>query len=400
MTTLKIHLAIQSRYQVFDRSGSLPFSIVFGLCRQQSEEDTDPRPLVLNTANSILDLPYALSQKLLTLRGCDAESINDTEIDVGQLSQPEQKKQSYLTLPSPVGRTENWKKCMSTYRYDVDPESELASLLEPGKKYTIRNKAGQDLGFRDYAYSDQAESRNEQEESFMSGEIDKLVAGRVNGHASFSVVSSLPWPPKLQTRMQRCRTEDGHTSADSKERAKMLEITVLNSTSEDVTIQTRGRQRFLIPSGPMDTEDTEEHCPALDPRPRIIDAAAPAPKWTIQIIDIKTYTVVRPARKPSGFVQYQLTDPRPRLENLVTLKPGEPLVRHVDITEVITGLPDGTYGLRMEPRGMWWCLGNCGDFAVEDGEHVPQRLFTSMIPPLTLECEDVVEVQIHNGAAI
>lgn len=400
MTSLTIHLAITSRYQVFDRSGRLPFSVVFGLCRQESEQDTDPRPLVLNTANSILDLPYALSQKLLTLRSCDAEGNNDTEIDVGHLSQPERKEQCYVTLPSPVGRTESWKTSMSIYRYDIDPASELASLLEPGKKYTIRNEAGQDLGFNDFGYSEQDEYASGQGMAFTSSETGKLVSGRRNGHASFVVVPSLPWPPKLETRMRRCKTKDSRASDNGKGQPQLLEVTVLNTANEDVTVQTRDRQRFLTANGPMETEDAEEHCLAWDPRPHIIDAETPAPKATIQVIDIKTHAVVRPAHKPTGFFQYKLTDPRPRLKNLVTLKPGEPIIRRVDISEVTIGLPDGTYGLRMEPRGMWWCLGNCEGFAVEDGERVPQRLFTSMIPPLMLECEDVVEVQVQNGAAI
>lgn len=161
MISLKVHLAITSRYQVLDRSGRLPFSVVFGLCRQKSEQDTDPRPLILNTANSILDLPYALSHKLLTLHSRDAEG-NNTEIDVGHLNPPQRKEQSYITLPSPVGRTKNWKRCMSIYLYDIDPASELGSLLEPGKKYIIRNQAGQELGFTDYGYSEQDKSANRQ----------------------------------------------------------------------------------------------------------------------------------------------------------------------------------------------------------------------------------------------
>lgn len=394
--SLKIHLAITSRYRVFDFSGRLPFSVVFGLCRQESEQDADPRPLILNTANSILDLPYALSHKLLTLHWYNADG-NNTEIDVGHLSQPERKGQSYITLPPPTGRTESWKRCMSTYRYDIDPGSELASLLEPGKKYTIRNQAGQDLGFKDYGYSEHDEFAPGQEMAFTSSENRTLVSGRVNGHASFTVVPSLPWPPKLETCMRRCETNDNDSG---KEQPQLLEVTVINTSTEDITVQTRDRQRFLTANGPMQTEDTEEQCLDLDPRPRIIDAETPAPKATIQVIDIKTHTVLRRAHNPTGFVQYKLTDPRPRLKNLVTLKPGEPLIRHVDISEVTIGLPDGVYGLRMEPRGMWWCLGNCEDFVAEDGERVPHRLFTSMIPPLMLECEDAVEVQVRNGSLI
>lgn len=217
----------------------------------------------------------------------------------------------------------------------------------------------------------------------------------MNGHARFTVVPALPWPPKLETHMRRCETND---TDNGNEQPPLLEVTVINTSNEDVTVQTRDRQRFLTTNGPMDTADAEEHCVALDPRPRIIDTETPAPQSTIQIIDIKTRAVVRPAHRPTGFFQYKLTDLRPSLQHLVTLRPGEPLIRRIDISQVIIGVPDGVYGLRMEPRGMWWCLGNCEDFA-EDG-HVPQRLFNPMIPPLMLQCEDVMEVQVQNGAII
>ncbi|CEJ88857.1 hypothetical protein VHEMI04883 [[Torrubiella] hemipterigena] len=240
---------------------------------------------------------------------------------------------------------------MCTYLYDIDPASELGSLLEPGKKYIIRNQAGKDLGFTDYGYSEQDKSANRQWLAFTpSSEKRKLVSGRVNGHASFTVVPALPWPPKLETHMRRCETNDND---NGKEQSPLLEVTVLNPANEDVTVQTRDRQRFLTANGPMDTADAEEHCVALDPRPRIIDTETPAPKSTIQIIDIKARAVVRPAHRPTGFFQYKLTDLRPSLQHLVTLRPGEPLIRRIDISQVIIGVPDGLYGLRMEPRGMW-----------------------------------------------
>ncbi|MCJ1345992.1 hypothetical protein MMC31_004203 [Peltigera leucophlebia] len=55
-----------TRYRIFDASGQLPFSLVFGLCRR-SPADTDPRPLLLEIAASVLDVPFALAHGLLTL---------------------------------------------------------------------------------------------------------------------------------------------------------------------------------------------------------------------------------------------------------------------------------------------------------------------------------------------
>lgn len=63
---LRISTQLHSRFPVLDRSGRLSFSIVVGLFRR-SPADTDARPLVLCTARSALDVPYALAHGLLTL---------------------------------------------------------------------------------------------------------------------------------------------------------------------------------------------------------------------------------------------------------------------------------------------------------------------------------------------
>ncbi|KAF4472381.1 hypothetical protein FALBO_720 [Fusarium albosuccineum] len=375
--------------KVFDSSGKLPFSIVFGLCRRSSQ-DADHRPLHIDTADSILDVPFAISNKLLTLLVYDAEKRTDIEVDVGQLGQTDSQEQSYLILPSPIGRTENWKKCISIYQYNIDHKSQLASLLKPGRKYTIRHRAGQDLGSGWYTESPE-ELRKP---ASTSSDNQKLVISRADGRASFQVVPCLPWPPKIQTRMQWCRSRGDMITFDEKDGAMRLEITVSNAGAEAINVQTRGRQRFLIPWGPM---EPEEDYPALDPRPRIIDLKSPAPRATIQVIDMTTNTIVRGATKPGVCGLYEKHDPRPKLELLETLEPGKPLVRQVNIGSVVSDLPDGKYALRMEPRGMWWCAGRCEDFAAEGEDRVPQHLFKTMIPPLMLECEHVVQVQVENG---
>jgi hypothetical protein len=66
MDEFRIHVQLNSRYNVFDALGKLPFSIVFGLCRLQ-RSDTDSRPILIETAGSVFDVPYALAHDLLTL---------------------------------------------------------------------------------------------------------------------------------------------------------------------------------------------------------------------------------------------------------------------------------------------------------------------------------------------
>ncbi|SPJ72810.1 uncharacterized protein FTOL_02539 [Fusarium torulosum] len=375
MEKLNIWMVISVRYRVFDQSGKLPFSIVFGLCRR-SPDDTDPRSLRLSARQTILDVPYALSNNLLQLRKYSATTKTDIQVDVGQLGLSN-SEESYLTLPSPVGRTENWRTCLSEYYYHIDPESELASLLEPGEKYSIKNFTGWQLGADKYAYID------EQGELSSPSKKQKLVSSRVHGRPTFHVVESLPWPPELQTRM--------HKDKDTNGNSMLVDVTVLNMGSKAITVQTHGRQRFLTPHGAL---QQDEEFPINDGRPRIIDPDRPSPDATIQILDVCTNKVIRGAKKRSGYVQYHQKDLRPTLDLLTTLRPGEPLIRHIDVGNLLSNLPDGEYGLRMEPRGMWWCIGDCKEW---DEDRVPHDLFSTLIPPLMLKCDDVVRVQVENG---
>ena len=197
-------------------------------------------------------------------------------------------------------------------------------------------------------------------------------------------MESLLWPPELQTKMQ-LKTSDNTTC---------LTISVTNTASEPVSVQTRSLQSFLVPHGAYDVTPD-------DNRPGIIDEN-PAPEETIQILKLSTNGIVQGPRSP-GLCGGRLPqhDSRPILDALTTLRPSVPLVRDVNVSNLLSGLPDGRYGLKMEPRGMWWCLGDCEEFRriCEDGR-VPQDSFQTMIPPLMLECDDLVEVRIENGVSM
>ncbi|GKU07300.1 hypothetical protein FLAG1_07521 [Fusarium langsethiae] len=374
MENLKIHTVISSDYLVFDKSGKLPFSISFGLCRLL-DGDTDPRNLGLKTTRSILDIPYALSHGLLSLQE------DGKEVDVGQLkpTDPSIIDTPFQHLNSPVSRNDNIKKDWSVYHYHVHTDSELAALFKSGKKYTIRNKSG-DLG--EYMFI------NENGQLSKPDEAEKLCSSRANGRALFDVVEFLPWPPEMETAMKRCNGTEDDTLR--------LEITVAIKGNEAISVQTRGRQRFLSPSGPI---EPEPGFPTQDARPRIIDPEKPTPAATIQIFHAATNKAVRGTTQPGVCGLYQKHDTRPKLETLTTLKPGEPVIRHVDVDDLVAKLPDGKFSLRMERRGMWWCVGDCEEFAAAGEDRVPSHLYNTKIPPVMLECGDVVEIEVKDGVA-
>ncbi|KAI3327894.1 hypothetical protein HD806DRAFT_339161 [Xylariaceae sp. AK1471] len=400
MEQVRIHTKIHSRYQVFDASGHLPFSIVFGLCRR-SPTDTDARPLVLHTTHSALDLPFALSHGLLTLHEQHGGE-QDTQIDLsGQLKSPDNKCGTYLTLSSPVNRTETKWEAFTVYQYRIDTDSQLASVLQPRKKYTIR-LVSEDLGVKWWAYEDgngngngQQLLNNQRSKTTQASETGKLVNSKSSaGKASFTVVPTLPFPPKAEVHMRLCRNEESTSDADG---AISLEISVSNTGARPIVVQTRGRQRFLVPWGPFQPEDVD-----IGYRPRIIDVEQPTPGFSLKIVDVATNEVMHQPRNPGpcGLLTDSTAYFRPRLEALVTLRPGEPLIRRVNVSRLLGGLPDGNYRVRTVPRGVWWCFGNYEEIVDEGDDRVPQQLYETKVPPLMLETEDFVELQIEDGRVV
>ncbi|KAI0512895.1 hypothetical protein F5B22DRAFT_637486 [Xylaria bambusicola] len=418
MVDIRIQIVIHNRYLVFDASGELPFSIVYGLCRR-SKDDLDARDIILHTAKSALDVPYAIANGLLTLHEKDDASGEMRSIELDLLDErkgaTDSEEGAYLTLSSPMTRTKHWKEDMTVYQYPIDSKSELGSLLKPGRAYTIR-LASSDLGVKWWRYSDNRNPTNKADLT-QASETARLVRSKSSGgKASFKVVSSLTFPPAIEMHMRLCptdknaREEEGSSNSNSNSgdtsTTATLEVSVCNThPSRPISVQTRGTQRFLMPWGPMQPESEDD-----DSQVRIIDGATAritadiettvrAPIASLQIVDIGTDTVVRAARKPGPCRGLTIAgaDPRPRLNTLLTLRPGETLIRRVDIRNLVKGLPDGAYRVEMRPRGVWWCFGDKDEIADEDREKVARGLYKTAIPPLVLRTEDVVSVKIRDG---
>ena len=397
MSQLPIHTQIHNRYQVYDASGQLPFSIVFGLCRRSSN-DTDPRPLLLDVAGSVLDVPYALAHGLLTLHEQDPQDAKQwVEVDLSRLNKVATKEADCLSLPSPVNRTEHWRDAFTVYHCHIDINGDLASILEPGKKYVIRLASG-DLGVKRWAFSDQKQFVDNDGKPSHDPEAIKLINSKPTaGNATFKIVKSLPWPPRMETRMHLCAPftscDSALANAELSSSNTALEVSVLNTDSDSVTVQTRGHQHFLIPWGPFQPESDAD-----DDRMRIIDAAPHKPPTSsLQVVDSATGKVVRGnERRGTGPLTDSNADRRPKLADVVTLKPGAPIIRRVDIGALVDGLVDGQYKIRIQSRGCRWWHGEIGEEEGEDGM-VPAHLCRITTCPLMLESQDEVELRIRDG---
>ena len=396
MNELRIHTQTHSRYQVYDASGQLPFSIVFGLCRR-SPADTDPRPLLLEISGSVLDVSYALAHGLLTLHEQDPQDPQQwVEVGLGRLNNVAAKEAECLSLPSPVNRTEHWRDAFTVYQCHVDVDGDLASILEPGKTYVIRLASG-DLGVKRWVYSDRKQFVDNDGKPSHGSESVKLVNSKPTaGNATFKVVKSLPCPPRIETRMRLCASSTSSDSALANAQVSSstaLEVSVINTGSESVTVQTRGHQRFLIPWGPFQPEPDAD-----DDRMRIIDATPHKPPTSsLQVVDSATGEVVRGnERRGTGPLMDSNADRRPKVEDVVTLKPGAPVIRKIDIGPLVDGLVDGQYKVRMLSRGCRWWHGEVGKEEGEEGR-VPAHLCRTITSPLMLESQDEVELRIRDG---
>ena len=133
---------------------------------------------------------------------------------------------------------------------------------------------------------------------------------------------------------------------------------------------------------------------ANDDRKRIIDASPHKPPTSsLQIVDSAAGEVVRGnEQRGTGPLTESNADRLPKPEELVTLKPEEPVVRKIDIEALVDGLANGQYKIRMEPRG---CQSWHGEVEMEDEEdgRIPLHLY----PPLMLESQNEVELHIRDG---
>jgi hypothetical protein len=392
MNQLEIHTQIQSRYRAFDASGQLPFSIVFGFCRRSSA-DTDPRPLLLETSGSVLDVPFALGHGLLTLHEQDPDDVSHwVEVDLGRLSNVAPKERGEcVSLPSPVNRTKHWRDAFTVHQSYINLDDDLASVLKPGKKYKIR-LASEDLGVKRWSFSDQKQlAVDAVKPSHGSGEM-RLVKSKITAsNATFRVVKSLSWPPKTEVRMRLSAFASANLSNSA-----TLEVSALNTGSHSVTIQTRGKQHFLFPWGPFEPEPD-----AFDHRPRIIDDKPnESPTSHLRVIDSATGENVRGTQpRRIAALTTSNADGRPKVENVITLKPGAPVIRKIDIGPLLDGLQDGKYKVYLDAKGCRWWDGEIKEDDCENGR-VPAHLGEITIPPLMLESQDEVELRIKDGKVI
>ena len=403
MEPLRVQTQLRSRYTVFDASGRLPFDIVFGLRRKK---DSDARDLSFQITNSLLDVPYALANGLLSLhelRSSDTSPNEHIEVDLSRLRDAitnDEPALEHLTLPSKENRAaKRGQLGVTEYRYRIEAGSLLASLFEPGKKYSI-GLANRDLGIHHWIDSNHAPSSNTDEvpSSIAERTLEncKLVSNPHGGFAVFTVVENLVWPPTVETHMRLVSPERQADSCSDAFSHPSLQVTVMNTSSEVISIQTRGQQRFLSPWGPFQPESDDGINAGR--RPCILDPSSTT--GNLQVIDAATGSVVRDSKQGSvcGLTTGR-SDLRPKVDQLLVLEPGIEVSRDIQLDGFWRGLNDGRYLIRLKPKGCWWHLGDITSEPGDEGK-VPKHLMVPKQTPVVLESNDEVRFDVVDGKIV
>jgi hypothetical protein len=403
MEPLRVQTQIKSRYTVFDASGRLPLDIVFGLRRKY---DSDTRDISFRISNSFLDVPYALTNGLLSLhelRPSDTSPNEHVEVDLSRLRDSiadDMQGPDHITLPSKSNRTApRGQLGVTEYRYRVDPGSLLASLFESGKKYSI-GLVNRDLGIHHWIEGDPVSSSvAETTRSSIAEPITetcKLVSNPHGGFAVFRVVDNLIWPPSLETRMQLLSPHSTGVASGVDLDRPLLQVTVTNAGSDSISMQTRGQQRFLSPWGPFQPESDDGLCAGR--RPCILDPSSTT--GNLQVVDVATGSVVRDSKQGSACgLTAGRPDPRLRVDQLIVLRPGVAVSREIALDGFWHGLSDGRYLIRLKPKGCWWHSGDVKSEPDDEGK-VPKHLKTTNQTPIVLESNGEVEFDVRDGKIV
>ncbi|CAD0114465.1 unnamed protein product [Aureobasidium uvarum] len=277
------------------------------------------------------------------------------------------------------------------FEYAVDKDSELAGLLQKGKGYRIK-LATRDLGIKWWTYVDDPSLPIDDKILSRPSETPRLVNSKPSaGHAGFKVVDCVPWPPNISTHLSLIAATDTTPT--------LLEICIANPTSQPISIQFRGTQRYLAPRDLLGDRTTTR--PKLY---RTLEPEAPLSSFGLAITNATTKATIPTHRPRPGCLGLTAgnIDPRPRSKDLFTLEPGQQILRHIALDPILYGHDDGVYIVGLREQRFWWCVGSKEDICEEDDDdaRVEKELFSRDIPPLVIKSGDTVELKVVNGEVV
>ena len=118
------------------------------------------------------------------------------------------------------------------------------------------------------------------------------------------------------------------------------------------------------------------------------------------MIDVATGSVVRDSKQGSvcGLTTGR-PDPRPRVDQLVVLRPGIAVSREIELDGLWHGLKNGRYLIRLKPKGCWWHFEDVKSEPDHEGR-VSMRCRTAKQTPVVLESGDTLEIDVIEGSIV
>ncbi|KAI0132909.1 hypothetical protein BJ170DRAFT_615723 [Xylariales sp. AK1849] len=376
---VSLRVTIKTEYQAFDLSGQLPFNIIFGIS-YRVKPGSNARPILLNTAASAFDVPYALANGFLSL----FEGKMD-KVDLSGFDAPAAESKFLAVQPMVNARALD---VSVVYKVQIGPGSALAKFLHTDRKYHMRIANPNDFGVKWWAYG-QADELLRDGKPVAQSEPARLVGRKGTGKAPFRVVDSLSWPPPFAIRMRLRPRQHDNDSVSC-----ILELSITNRGADTITVQSSGHQRFLVRWGPYQPEP-------VDRRTRITSTIEDGGKQCLVITNAETGEDMYRYRPPICVLTVSGVDIRPKRRDLTVFEPGKEFKKEIDLSDKLTKLPDGLYKVELDPMHAWWCSGGMaeiyGSEAPSGEERISKERHESQVPPLRLSCDDIVELNVIGG---
>ena len=179
------------------------------------------------------------------------------------------------------------------------------------------------------------------------------------------MVESLIWSPTVETRLRLLIPQKNETSSSDDQGRTLLQVTVTNTGSDIISMQTRGQQCFISPRVPFQPESND----GLNAGRRPCILVSSSTTGNLQVIDVTAGTVVRDRAKPGVC---GLTSGRPDLrltvDQLVVMRPGVAISRKIKLDQLVRGLINGRNLIRLIPKGCWWHFGHIKGDSDHDGK--------------------------------
>ena len=373
---LPINFHLESTYSpaVLDLEGIVPYDVVLQVRRGASDLT---RPMNILTDDSLFDIPHAFSKGLLKL--VDLNSKEQVDLGFVGTSLKPTAIPRIITLPPRTSR-------LPLFEYDLVIPLRLNVHIKPAlvADHQYRVELGTlELGIKWWSYGDDADLElHASNSSLPPSEQAKLVASK-SAHRDFSVVNSLPKPPRISISMSL----SSNIVHRSRSPPTTLRIVITNEGDRAITLRSSGDQNFLHPSNGAENIPNHHRITSTKPSPSIRN---------FSIIKISTSEDF--VAKPRHTCSLTVGSGGRSRRGLTTLEPDVPLSQEFALLENAEAIvksmgDDDDFRLRLRPLGVWWFAGTLDDIF---GDQEIIKKMPGPCLPLILQSDNKLQFRLED----